>query len=58
MRLEAICELIEEKQDRIAELKDEIYELQEELDELYEIRNELWRQEHRNAHWEYERSVI
>ena len=58
MRLEAICELIEEKQDRIAELKDEIYELQEELDELYEIRNELWRQERRNAHWEYERSVI
>lgn len=58
MKLEYICELIAEKEDRIAELKYEICELQEELDELYEIRNELWRQERKHAHWEYERSVL
>lgn len=58
MKLEDICELIEEKEDRIADLKYEINELLEELDELYEIRNELWRQERKHAHWEYERSVL
>ena len=65
MRLEEVCELIEEKErqkreaeDFIDEKYEEIYELQEELDKLYEIRNELWRQERRHAHWEYERSVL
>ena len=51
MKLEEIC-------DRIDELEELIDKAKMELEELYEIRNELWRQERRNAHWEYERSAL
>lgn len=51
MRLEEVC-------DRINELEELIDRAKMELEELYEERQELWEQERRHAHWEYERSVL